>query len=49
MCRACAAYKKQIEFMSKTMRKVMQERSVVDDKKVSQLEKEVIEKVLKGA
>lgn len=49
MCKACAAYKKQVEFMTKIMKRTIIERSVVDDKKVSDLEKEIIEKISKGA
>lgn len=49
MCKACAAYKKQIEFMSNVMKKTILDRSVVDEKKVSDLEKDIIEKISKRA
>lgn len=49
MCKACHAYKKQIEFMSGTMRKIMLDRSQVDEKKVMQFEKEIIDKISKDA
>ncbi len=49
MCKACAVYKKQVEFMSKVMKKTILERSVADEEKVSKLEKEIIEKISKGA
>lgn len=49
MCKACALYKKQVEFMSKVMKKTILERSVVDEEKVSKLEKDIIEKMSKGA
>ena len=43
MCKACHAYKKQIEFMSKTMKKIMLDRCIVDETKVSKLEEKIIE------
>jgi hypothetical protein len=48
MCKACGAYKKQVEFMSSVMKKTIVERSVVDEKKVTELEKDIIEKNSKG-
>lgn len=47
VCKACHAYKKQVEFMSATMKKLFKERSEVDEKKVSNLEKEIIDKLVK--
>ncbi len=49
ICKACSAYKKQVEFMSRAMKKIMNERAVVDEKVVSKLEKDIIEKVSNGA
>jgi hypothetical protein len=49
ICKACASYKKQVELISLVMKKTIIERSVVDEKKVSDLEKEIIEKISKGA
>jgi len=49
ICKACAAYKKQIDFMNQTMRKIMKSRTQIDIKKLENLEKEIIDKVLKDA
>ena len=47
MCKVCHAYKKQIEFMSATMKKIMMERSVVEESKGTKLEKDIIERIVR--
>ncbi len=49
ICKACAAYKKQIEYINQTVTKVMKSRFQIDDIKLSNLEKEIIEKASKDA
>lgn len=49
ICKACHAYKKQIEFISEVMKNTFKERSKADEKKVSKIEQEVVEKFSKRA
>lgn len=49
MCKYCYAYKKQIEFFRKSMSKIMSDRSQVDENKINDLSKEIIEKNSKQA
>lgn len=49
MCKACHAYKKQVEFMTGAMKKIIIDRSHVEEEKITNLEKDIIERISKSS